>query len=123
MEAELDATSPPTDPDSYDEGVTFEEVEKYSDWTAKTLPDNGARGKVRARLQRGLRQHARPAADNRRLSDYGYPGIHCLVGLSGHGFKLCPEFGRLMATLVVEGRFETTMSRSSDSEGSKKEDC
>ncbi len=39
------------------------------------------------------------------LSAYGYPGLYCLVGLSGHGFKLSPEFGRIMASLVTQGGF------------------
>jgi sarcosine oxidase, subunit beta len=40
------------------------------------------------------------------LSEFGYPGVRCLVGLSGHGFKLSPEFGRIMASLVIDGRFD-----------------
>ena len=39
------------------------------------------------------------------FSKEGFPGIYCLIGLSGHGFKLSPEFGRLMASLVVDGKF------------------
>ena len=39
------------------------------------------------------------------LSEYGYRDLFCLVGLSGHGFKLSPEFGRIMASLVAEGSF------------------
>jgi glycine/D-amino acid oxidase-like deaminating enzyme len=40
------------------------------------------------------------------LSDYGFENLFCLVGLSGHGFKLAPEFGRIMAALVNEGAFK-----------------
>ena len=39
------------------------------------------------------------------FSDAGYPGVRCVVGLSGHGFKLAPEFGRITASLILEGRF------------------
>jgi glycine/D-amino acid oxidase-like deaminating enzyme len=106
MEAELDASSSAVDPDNYQEGVSFEEAEKYSDWTAKVFPIMASKG----RFERGYSgvydntPDQQPIIDE--LSRYGFPGIHCLVGLSGHGFKLCPEFGRLMAALVMSRRFE-----------------
>ena len=104
MEAELDASSAAADPDDYDEGVTFEEVEKYSEWTAGLYPVMASRGRYE-RGYSGLYDNTpdqQPIIDE--LSGYGYRGVHCLVGLSGHGFKLCPEFGRLMASLVIDGR-------------------
>jgi sarcosine oxidase, subunit beta len=106
MEAELDSSSPAADPDDYDEGVTFEEVEKYSKWTTEVFPVMASRGTYE-RGYSGLYDNTpdqQPVIDE--LSDFGYPGIHCLVGLSGHGFKLCPEFGRVMASLVLDGSFE-----------------
>jgi glycine/D-amino acid oxidase-like deaminating enzyme len=106
MEAELDAASPAADPDDYDEGVTFEEIEKYSKWTSEVYPVMGSKGTYE-RGYSGLYDNTpdqQPVIDE--LSGFGYPGIHCLVGLSGHGFKLCPEFGRVMASQVVDGRFE-----------------
>jgi len=106
MEAELDASSPAADPENYDEGVTFEEVEKYSRWTTEVFPAMASEGKYE-RGYSGLYDNTpdqQPIIDE--FSDYGYAGIHCLVGLSGHGFKLSPEFGRLMASLVVDGRFD-----------------
>jgi sarcosine oxidase, subunit beta len=39
------------------------------------------------------------------LSELGLPGVYCVVGLSGHGFKLAPEFGRIVASLVTDGTF------------------
>ncbi len=105
MEAQLDASSAAADPDDYNEGVTFEEVQKYSEWTAGLYPVMASRGKYE-RGYSGLYDNTpdqQPIIDE--LSGYGYPGVHCLVGLSGHGFKLCPEFGRLMASLVIDGRF------------------
>ncbi|MGA2664485.1 MAG: FAD-dependent oxidoreductase [Nitrososphaerales archaeon] len=106
MEAELDASSAPADPDRYDEGVTFEEVEKYSLWTSQAFPIMGARGRYESGYS-GLYDNTpdqQPIIDE--LSEHGYPGLHCLVGLSGHGFKLCPEFGRVMASLVLTGGFD-----------------
>ncbi|MGD0637476.1 MAG: FAD-binding oxidoreductase [Nitrososphaerales archaeon] len=106
MEAELDSSSPAADPEDYDEGVTFEEVEKYSRWTAEVFPVMASKGTYE-RGYSGLYDNTpdqQPVIDE--LSDFGYPGLHCLVGLSGHGFKLCPEFGRVMASRVLDGRFE-----------------
>lgn len=37
----------------------------------------------------------------------GLEGGFCAVGFSGHGFKLSPMIGQLMAELVVDGRVET----------------
>ena len=32
------------------------------------------------------------------------PGLHVAVGFSGHGFKISPAVGRLVADLVIDGR-------------------
>ena len=106
MEAELDASSPAADPDDYDEGATFEEVEKYSRWTTEVYPVMATKGTYERGFS-GLYDNTpdqQPIIDE--LSGFGYPGIHCLVGLSGHGFKLCPEFGRVIASQVMDGRFD-----------------
>ena len=34
----------------------------------------------------------------------GIEGLYCMVGFSGHGFKLAPAIGRAMSELVLEGR-------------------
>lgn len=36
------------------------------------------------------------------LSQVGLPGAYCCVGLSGHGFKLCPALGLMTAEMVCE---------------------
>jgi glycine/D-amino acid oxidase-like deaminating enzyme len=105
MEAELDAKSLAVDPDRYDEGISFEEVSKYSEWTAQIYPLMGSSGEYE-RGYSGVYDNTpdqQPIIDE--LGEYGLPGAFCLVGLSGHGFKLCPEFGRLMASLVTEDEF------------------
>lgn len=38
------------------------------------------------------------------LGAVGPEGLHVAVGFSGHGFKLCPEFGRLLAEDLASGR-------------------
>ena len=34
----------------------------------------------------------------------GLQGAYCAVGFSGHGFKMSPIVGQLMAELIVDGR-------------------
>jgi sarcosine oxidase subunit beta len=105
MEAELDASSLPVDPDRYDQGISFEETEKFTAWTTEVYPIMAEKG----RYERGYSgvydntPDQQPVIDE--LSQYGYSNLFCLVGLSGHGFKLSPEFGRIMASLVSEGSF------------------
>jgi glycine/D-amino acid oxidase-like deaminating enzyme len=35
------------------------------------------------------------------------PGLYCAVGFSGHGFKIAPAVGRIMAELVLDGDCRT----------------
>jgi len=37
----------------------------------------------------------------------GIEGIYCAVGFSGHGFKMSPVVGQLMAELIIDGRAST----------------
>jgi sarcosine oxidase subunit beta len=37
----------------------------------------------------------------------GTEGVYCAAGFSGHGFKLSPVVGQLMAELIVDGRAQT----------------
>ncbi len=37
----------------------------------------------------------------------GVTGLYCAVGFSGHGFKMSPVVGQLMAELIVDGRAST----------------
>ncbi len=106
MEQELDATSPAVDPDNYERGITFDETEKFTSWTSEVYPVMGEKGTY-VRGYSGVYDNTpdqQPIIDE--LSAYGYPGVHCLVGLSGHGFKLCPEYGRIMAALVADRHFD-----------------
>jgi sarcosine oxidase, subunit beta len=102
---ELDASGVDADPDAYDEGITYEEVADFSSSAASAFPVMGASGTYR-RGYAGLYDNTpdqHPVIDE--LSDRGLPGVYCVVGLSGHGFKLAPEFGRIVASLVADGRF------------------
>ncbi|HUI01288.1 MAG TPA: FAD-dependent oxidoreductase [Nitrososphaerales archaeon] len=102
---ELDSAGGDADPDSYNEGVTYDEVAAFSGSAATAYPTMGTEGKYR-RGYAGVYDNTpdqHPIVDE--LSSYGYPGVYCVVGLSGHGFKLAPEFGRIVASLIVDGRF------------------
>jgi glycine/D-amino acid oxidase-like deaminating enzyme len=105
LEAELDEAGSSVDPDNYDTDITFEEVERLSTWTSQTFPIMASKGKY----ERGYggvyddTPDQQPVIDE--LSAYGFPNLYCLVGLSGHGFKLSPEFGRIMASLVTRSGF------------------
>ena len=101
---ELDASGEDADPDAYDEGITYEEAADFSESAAAAFPVMAARD-LSARIRGPLRQHARPAPHHRRALRVRLPGVYCVVGLSGHGFKLAPEFGRIIASLVVGGKF------------------
>ena len=35
------------------------------------------------------------------LSSIGLPGVYCCIGLSGHGFKLCPALGMMTAQMMT----------------------
>ena len=46
------------------------------------------------------------------LSGLSLPGVYTCVGLSGHGFKMCPAFG-VMVTEMLGGLERPTFDRSS----------
>jgi sarcosine oxidase subunit beta len=105
LSPELDASGADADPDAYEEGITYEETADFSKSAAAAFPVMGTSGTYR-RGYAGLYDNTpdlHPIIDE--LSGHGYPGVYCVVGLSGHGFKLSPEFGRIIASLVAEGRF------------------
>ena len=109
LAGELDSVE--IDPDNYNETVSFDEIAKFSENAATAVPIMGTGG----RYQRGYTgvydvtpdQH--PIIDE--FSDAGYPDLYCLIGLSGHGFKLSPAFGRIMSDFLT-GEKTTNYDRS-----------
>jgi sarcosine oxidase, subunit beta len=102
---ELDASGSEADPDAYDEGISYEEASDFSRSSAAAFPVMATGGTYR-RGYAGLYDNTpdqHPIIDE--LSEMGLPGVYCVVGLSGHGFKLAPEFGRVVASLVSDGSF------------------
>ena len=102
---DIDTSGNDADPDAYDEGITYEEAADFSRCASAAFPVMAASGTYR-RGYAGLYDNTpdqHPIIDE--LSERGFPGVYCVVGLSGHGFKLAPEFGRIVASLVTEGGF------------------
>jgi sarcosine oxidase, subunit beta len=92
-------------PDSYDTSVSFDEISQFSDRTARTFPIMASKGELSTSFT-GLYDNTpdeQPIIDN--FSDIGFENLYCCVGLSGHGFKLSPEFGRILSTLLAGEKF------------------
>jgi sarcosine oxidase, subunit beta len=100
LEAELDKRE--VDPDNYDQSVSFDEVAKFSEEVSAAVPIMGTSGV----FQRGYTGVYDITPDNQPIidefSDAGYENLYCLIGLSGHGFKLSPAFGQIMADFLLE---------------------
>ncbi len=99
LAAELDREE--IDPDNYNQSVSFDEIAKFSEEASSAVPIMGTSGVY----QRGytgvydVTPDQQPIIDE--FSDKGYEGLYCLIGLSGHGFKLSPAFGRIMSEFVA----------------------
>jgi sarcosine oxidase subunit beta len=88
------------DPDRYQEGVTFEETADAMERAVHRFPVMGS-GEV-ARGYAGcfdVSPDWHPILDQTPVG-----GFYVAVGFSGHGFKLSPAVGDLMARLIVEGK-------------------
>jgi sarcosine oxidase, subunit beta len=102
LAAELDQVE--IDPDNYNQSVSFDEVAKFSEYAATVYPVMGTSG-IYLRGYTGvydISPDQQPIIDE--FSSSGYEGLYCLIGLSGHGFKLSPAFGRIMADFVTGER-------------------
>lgn len=89
------------DPDGYNQGVNLETITDFGTRAARRYPA----------LERGVSRGGwagiydvtpdwHPVLD----AVEAVPGCFVAAGFSGHGFKLCPAVGALMAGLIVEGR-------------------
>jgi len=100
LAAELDRVE--INPDNYNQSVGFDEVAKFSENAATVYPIMGGSG-VYLRGYTGvydISPDQEPIIDE--FSSSGYEGLYCLIGLSGHGFKLSPAFGQIMSDFVTE---------------------
>lgn len=86
------------DPDAYDEAVDLDRVEHYSERVMRRIP-----------AMRDGRFHAGYASLYDVTPDWqpildrvpGVDGLYCAAGSSGHGFKLAPVVGAMMADLIT----------------------
>ncbi len=88
------------DPERYNEGVTFEETADAMERAAHRFPimEQGSVAKGYAGCF-DVTPDWHPILDRSPVH-----GFYLAVGFSGHGFKLSPAVGDLMARLVVEGK-------------------
>jgi sarcosine oxidase subunit beta len=94
----------PVDPDEYDEaadGAWLPQVRQRLGRRYPAMHRGYGRGGYGALY--GITEDWHPILD--RLP--GVEGAYCAVGFSGHGFKLSPVVGQLMAELVVDGQAKT----------------
>jgi len=103
LESKLDKEH--IDPDNYTVDVSFDEITKYVEGLGDVLPVLAEKGIFQSSYT-GLYDMT---PDQQMIIDEfsadGFEGLYSCVGLSGHGFKLCPEFGRVMSKLMVDGKF------------------
>jgi glycine/D-amino acid oxidase-like deaminating enzyme len=88
------------DPDRYNEGVTFEETADAMERAAHRFPvmEGGA-------VARGYAGCFDVTPDWHPILDAAGPaGFYVAAGFSGHGFKLSPAVGRMVAALVLDGK-------------------
>jgi glycine/D-amino acid oxidase-like deaminating enzyme len=93
-------TDDPADPDRYAEGVTFEETADAMERAVHRFPIM-----EKAALARGYAGCFDVTPDWHPILDESpVGGFYLAAGFSGHGFKLSPAVGRMMAKLIVDGK-------------------
>jgi sarcosine oxidase subunit beta len=87
-------------PDSFNERIDFETVADYSERVARRYPvmERGTSAGGWASLY-----DITPDWHSIMGPLPGVEGLYCMAGTSGHGFKLGPAVGEMMADLIVNG--------------------
>lgn len=87
-----------TDPDRYDESIDQERVERYSERVMRRIPAMAA-----GHFHAGYASLYDVTPDWQPILDRvpGLDGLFCAAGTSGHGFKLAPVIGEMMARQVL----------------------
>ena len=100
-----DETRHPMDPDLLGSEATFEEAAQALERTSRALP-----ALADCQYQQGYAGAFDITPDWMPILDESpLRGFYIAAGMSGHGFKLAPAVGELMAELISEGR--TTINR------------
>ena len=91
-------------PDEYNQGVDGQMVERAAAAVAERMP-----AMSEAEFMGGWSGLFTVTPDWHPVLDEveGIDGLYCAVGFSGHGFKLSPMIGAVMAELIVDGRAST----------------
>ena len=91
-------------PDEYNQGVDMSMVESAMTGLARRMP-----GMSQAWFRRGWSGLFTTTPDWHPILDRveGIDGLYCAVGFSGHGFKLSPMIGVVMAEIITGGRATT----------------
>lgn len=89
------------DPDHFDEGVSFETVSHFAEQVTRRYPrmEDGE-------YTSGYSSLYDITPDWHAILDElpGIGGLYCAAGGSGHGFKLGPAVGEMMAELIIGGK-------------------
>ena len=102
-----DESQHPVEPDTYSDAVEFGEVERTLVRSFASMPALGEATFARAYAGAfDITPDWNPILG--ALPQAG--GFYCAVGFSGHGFKLCPAVGDLMAQLVITGRTDLDLA-------------
>ena len=88
-------------PDEYNQGVDMEMVQRGMEGLARRIPSTAG-----ARFRGGWSGLFTTTPDWHPVLDHveDVDGLYCAVGFSGHGFKLSPMIGVVMAELITEGK-------------------
>jgi len=91
----------PVDPDLCPDSVDYDHIEMLSEKIVHRLPVMG-----RAVPRGGWSGPYDVTPDWHPILDRieEVEGYYCAVGFSGHGFKLCPAVGEMMADLIIHGK-------------------
>ncbi len=87
--------------DNYDEGIDQAAAARAMDRVVRRMP-----AMDQSYLRGGWSGLFTTTPDWHPILDRvpGIEGLYCMVGFSGHGFKLAPAIGQAMAELVLEGQ-------------------
>jgi sarcosine oxidase subunit beta len=93
-------TGEPADPDTYSEATSAAHVERVGERLAKRFPVMHDAG-----VRRSLVGIYDMTPDDLPVLDRvpGIEGLFCAVGFCGHGFKIAPAVGAVMAELITTG--------------------
>jgi sarcosine oxidase, subunit beta len=94
----------PVDPDQYDESATGDWLPQVRQRLSRRYPAmHRGYGRGGYGALYGITPDWHPILDRYP----GVEGVYCAVGFSGHGFKMSPIVGQLMAELIVDGKAGT----------------